>query len=102
MLQMLRCLLISILEEEYMNIDPGDWTLLYLLGENLGPAAVFAIVAQVPLAPELQLNLMLSQLNTSMEDACKPVMEVWPRCYLNDWDGQPVWVLEVMNLLSEP
>ena len=44
--QMLRALLISILEEDYYNVDPGDYILLYMLSESLGPGALFAILAQ--------------------------------------------------------
>ena len=43
---MLRALLISILEEDYYNVDPGDYILLYMLSESLGPGALFAILAQ--------------------------------------------------------
>ena len=44
--QMLRALLISILEEDYYNVDPGDYILLYMLSESVGPGALFAILAQ--------------------------------------------------------
>ena len=56
---MLRALLISILEEDYYNVDPGDYILLYMLSESLGPGALFAILAQAI------SHLILHQFNKS-------------------------------------
>ena len=55
---MLRALLISILEEDYYNVDPGDYILLYMLSESLGPGALFAILAQARIDEILKRDLI--------------------------------------------
>ena len=57
--QMLRALLISILEEDYYNVDPGDYILLYMLSESLGPGALFAILAQARIDEILKRDLII-------------------------------------------
>ena len=97
---MLRALLISILEEDYYNVDPGDYILLYMLSESLGPGALFAILAQAREESILYHRLTLSnlmQLSCTMEEACTPNLATWPQCHSKEEnrEGRILHTMEV-------
>ena len=95
---MLRALLISILEEDYYNVDPGDYILLYMLSESLGPGALFAILAQAISHLILhQFNKYVFQLTCTMEEACTPELAKWPQCStkVENKEGRILHTMEV-------
>ena len=102
---MLRALLISILEEDYYNVDPGDYILLYMLSESLGPGALFAILAQA-ISRRIfsnhclilhQLKKYVFQLTCTMEGACTPELAKWPECSakVENKEGRILHTIEV-------
>ena len=96
---MLRALLISILEEDYYNVDPGDYIILYMLSESLGPGALFAILAQA--SEEFSYHRLtlsnLMQLSCTMEEACTPNLATWPQCHSKEEnrEGRILHTMEV-------
>ena len=102
---MLRALLISILEEDYYNVDPGDYILLYMLSESLGPGALFAILAQARSRCIFshhclilhQFNNHIFQLTCTMEGACTPELAKWPQCSakVENKEGRILHTMEV-------
>ena len=88
---MLRALLISILEEDYYNVDPGDYILLYMLSESIGPGALFAILAQArsdEILNSFKPRIQQMQLSCTFEEACTPNMAQWPQCFTKEQNSK--------------